>query len=294
MGSAENDNYKNNNNDAAIEKISWEAAVDLIKNNAAMKKLVIDSFFDDPVTAAAERFYNGSEWRAARALIAELFGVNYRPGVMSAIDIGAGRGIASYALAMDGWNVTALEPYKSRTAGSLAIRDLIDGFKLEKITIAEDYGESLKFADGSFDLVYMRQALHHARDLEKFCMEAARVLKPGGVFIAAREHVLSCRDDLKCFLHNHPLHKYYGGENAYTLSEYRSAIEKSGIKLSAALKTYDSDINLFPETREALMGRLTAKIGFRPPGFIFNLVLKFFNMINKVPGRLYTFAGVKL
>lgn len=299
MVSVKNDNSNNvnissNNNGVTIEQISWEAAIDLIKNDATMKKLVIDSFFDDPITAAAERFYKGSEWRATRALITELFGANYRPGAMSAIDIGAGRGIASYALAMDGWSVTALEPYKSRTAGNLAIADLIEGFKLEKINIAEDYGESLKFGGGSFDLVYMRQALHHACDLEKFCMEAARVLKPGGVFIAAREHVLSSRGDLKYFLDNHPLHKYYGGESAYTLSEYRSAIEKSGIKLSAVLKTYDSDINLFPETREALMGRLTAKIGFRPPGFIFNLVLKIFNMINKVPGRLYTFAGVKL
>jgi SAM-dependent methyltransferase len=290
MNSAEHDI---NASKAESEKISWEAAVDLIKNDASMKKLVIDSFFDDPVTSAAARFYNGSEWRAARALISELFGGRYRPQDMRAIDIGAGRGIASYALAMDGWSVTALEPYKSRTAGSLAIRDLIDGFKLEKITIAEDYGESLNFGGGSFDLVYMRQALHHARDLEKFCMEAARVLKPGGVFIAAREHVLSSRDDLRCFLANHPLHKYYGGENAYTLSEYGAAIKKSGIKLIKTLKTYDSDINLFPETRESLMGRLTAKIGFRPPGFIFNLILKAFNMANKVPGRLYTFAGVK-
>ncbi len=282
-----------NINKADIEKISWEAAVDLIKNDASMKKLVIDSFFDDPITSAAGRFYNSSEWQAARALISELFGGRYRPREMRAIDIGAGRGIASYSLAMDGWNVTALEPYKSKTAGSLAIRDLIDGFKIEKITIAEHYGENLNFSGETFDLVYMRQALHHACDLKKFCMEAARVLKPDGVFIAAREHVLSSRGDLQSFLANHPLHKYYGGENAFTLAEYRDAIENSGIKLIKTLKTYDSDINLFPETRETLMKKLTAKIGFKPPDFIFSLILKTFNMINITPGRLYTFAGVK-
>lgn len=276
-----------------MTKISWEEAVAKIKSDETFKKLVIDSFFDDPVTSAAERFYNGGEWNAARELIAGFFSQNYEPHKMKAIDIGAGRGIASYALARDGWNVTALEPCGSESVGNLAIQKIIDGFNIKNISISSDYGESLKFADGAFDLVYMRQALHHAADLEKFCSEAARVLKPGGVFIAAREHVLSRRSDLQAFLNAHPLHKYYGGENAYTLEEYRGALEKAGIGRIRVLKTYDSDINLFPDSLESLNKRLGARIGFSPPSFIFGSAVLALNLLNRTPGRLYTFAGVR-
>ena len=277
-----------------MNKISWEEAVAKIKSDETFKKLVIDSFFDDPVTSAAERFYYGGEWSAARELIAGFFPQNYEPHKMKAIDIGAGRGIASYALARDGWNVTALEPCGSVSVGNRAIQKIIDGFNIKNISISDDYGESLKFADGAFDLVYMRQALHHAAALDKFCSEAARVLKSGGVFIAAREHVLTRKSDLQAFLDAHPLHKYYGGENAYTLEEYRIALEKAGIGRIRVLKTYDSDINLFPDSLESLKKRLGAKIGFNPPAFISGAAMLVLNFLNSAPGRLYTFAGVKL
>ena len=52
------------------------------------------------------------------------------------------------------------------------------------------------------------------------CEEVARVLKPGGTFIATREHVISKKEDLPVFLANHPLHRFYGGENAFVLQKY--------------------------------------------------------------------------
>ena len=58
-------------------------------------------FFDDPLAAAAERYYRSSEWAAVRALLPP------RPGL--ALDLGSGRGISAYALARDGWRVVALE-----------------------------------------------------------------------------------------------------------------------------------------------------------------------------------------
>lgn len=277
-----------------MNKISWEESVELIRRDPACQKLVIDSFFDEPVTSAAERFYNSSEWEAARELIAGFFPGNYEPYKMKAIDIGAGRGIASYALARDGWNVTALEPDPGDSVGSGAIQRMIAGLGVKNISVSDGRGESLDFADGEFDLVYMRQAMHHAADLEKFCREAARVLKPGGVFIAAREHVLTRKTDLQKFLDAHPLHRHYGGENAHTAAEYVAAMEKAGIGRIRIIKTYDSDVNLYPDSLESLKGRLAARIGFAPPYILFEAAVKVINFFHNSPGRLYTFTGVRI
>lgn len=59
--------------------------------------------------------------------------------------------------------------------------------------------------------VFARQVLHHARNLEMLCREVSRVLKPHGIFIATREHVISKPEDLARFLKKHPLHQFYGG-----------------------------------------------------------------------------------
>ena len=107
-----------------------------------------------------------------------------------ALDIGAGRGISSYALTLDGWKVTALKPDKSDIVGTGAIKSFCEQAKIN-IKIIEAFGEKLPFPDNYFDLVYVRQALHHANDLNKFCCEVQRILKKGGIFIATREHVIS-------------------------------------------------------------------------------------------------------
>ena len=85
---------------------------------------------------------------------------------------------SSYALAKDGWRVTALEPDKSEVVGAGAIQYLgrATGTNIQVVT---NWGEELPFASSEFDLVYCRAVLHHARDLQKLCREAARVLVAG-------------------------------------------------------------------------------------------------------------------
>jgi hypothetical protein len=69
---------------------------------------------------------------------------------------GAGRGIASYALAVDGWSVTTLELDGSTLTGRGAIEQIQAGSGLP-INIVGEWGESLPFADNSFDLAYCRR-----------------------------------------------------------------------------------------------------------------------------------------
>lgn len=265
------------------ETNSWEDAVTWLRAQPDQAELVRACFFDDPLIESALRYHNCSEWQAVTKYLPR------SPG--RALDLGAGRGIASYALARDGWDVTALEPDPSLLVGAGAIRSLAQEANLS-IRVEQNWGEQLPFPDESFDAVHTRQVLHHARDLGQLCREAARVLKPGGIFIATREHVITRPEDLPMFLAKHPLHKFYGGENAYLLSEYLNAIGSAGIELNKVLNPYQSNINLYPETIISIKKRIARKF-FLPGSFVPDWVLGWLGTLNDAPGRLYTFVGRK-
>jgi len=266
--------------------VSWEEAVLWLRGQQDRAELVRACYYDDPLLAAAERYRDSSEWLALRELLRDL-------PRGRALDVGAGRGISSYALAADGWQVTALEPDPSPVVGAGAVRQLAAQAGIA-ITVVEGECERLPFEECAFDLVLIRQALHHARDLKRFCREAARVLRPGGVFLAAREHVISRRSDLGAFLDSHPLHKLYGGEHAYLLEEYLGAFRQAGLDASRVLAPYDSDINLYPGSRDQVKQRLAARLGMTLPEFLFRrLAVPLLNRRDQTPGRLFTFMGVK-
>ncbi len=265
-------------------QISWEAAVRWLKQQPEMEELVRACFYDDPLRSAADRYYHSSEWEAVRNLIGSTRG--------RALDVGSGRGISAYSLARDGWQTTALEPDASQEVGAGAIRSLAEETGVI-IEVVEKWGEELPFASNAFDLVHCRQVLHHAHDLAQFCREAARVLKPGGIFIATREHVLSRPEDLQAFLDSHPLHRLYGGENAFLLKEYTAAITSAGIRLTKVLNPWESEINLYPETMSDLKVYIARKLLLPFPVLIPDWLLAWRGKRIDSPGRLYSFLGKK-
>jgi len=263
---------------------TWEDAVLWLRSQPDQADLVRACFYDDPLAAAAERYYRSSEWAAVRALLP--------PGPGLALDMGSGRGIAAYALARDGWRVVALEPDPSAIVGAGAIRALSAECGLG-IEVVQDWGEKLPFSDSRFDLVHCRQALHHARDLGRLCLEIGRVLKPGARFIATREHVISHREDLARFLDSHPLHHLYGGEKAYLLDEYKKAIRGGGVRLTEIFNPLQSEINTFPETLRGIKCRMASRVAFPFPDLIPDFVLGLRGRFLRQPGRLYSFVGEK-
>jgi len=203
-----------------------------------------------------ERFRASAEFQETLSLLRR-----YAPAAHTLLDIGAGNGVASLSLALAGYKVTAAEPDVSQVVGTGAIKQLADHYQLPQLTIVEAFGEQLPFADGSFDVVYVRQALHHAADLESFVKEASRVLKKEGLLLTVRDHVVNNERDKARFLARHPLHRYYGGENAFSLPVYQAAFENAGLEVVAILRPSGSVLNYDPWSKEVLKQRLSAIFG---------------------------------
>jgi SAM-dependent methyltransferase len=271
---------------------TWENAVVWLRNQPSQRQLVLDAFYDDPLIAAAERYFCSDEWQAVSRLL------HGRKG--TALDVGAGRGIASYALAREGFAVTALEPDPSAIVGASAIRALAAEATLS-INVVEEFSERLPFADATFDVVFARALLHHTRDLDTACREMCRVLRPDGIFIAAREHVISKEADLGQFLDQHPLHRLYGGEHAFLLDRYTSAFNGAGFDSVEVLRPLKSPINLFPYTIDSLRSAVVEKLSRKIPAGplwrvalgskrVFTSLLSLAEHFDNRPGRLYSFV----
>lgn len=273
---------------------TWESAVSWLLANPDHIDLCQSCYYDRPALGAARRYLASAEWQALRAFMPKRDG--------AALDVGAGMGIAAFALASDGWETHALEPDVSELVGAGAIRRLAAEGNV-KISVVQEWGESLPFSDGRFQLVHARQVLHHARELPKFCQELFRVLVPGGVLLATREHVISGPAQLPKFLAKHPLHKYYGGENAYTLNTYLQALRAAGFTITKTLGPLESVINYAPFTEDSLCqaiagqasripgGKLLANIALAP--LWRKAMLPLLSKLDRRPGRLYTFVATK-
>ena len=259
--------------------------------------LVIAGYYDDPLSEAATRYWRSEEWREIRSFLP-------RSSAAKALDVGAGRGIASFALAKEGFSVTALEPDESDLVGSGAIRRLAREQCLP-IEVHRHAAESLPFEDGSFDVAFGRAVLHHTRDLDATCRELYRILKPGAAFLAVREHVVSHERDLPAFFDAHPLHRLYGGENAFPLARYASSIRGAGFRLERVLSPLRSPINFAPHSLGSLRRELASRmsLGIPPLAAVWRWLMEappfwaglqpILEIADRRPGRLYSFVARK-
>jgi SAM-dependent methyltransferase len=276
------------------EQTSWEQAVQWLRSQPEKRDLVLEAYYDDPLLVAATRYWQSEEWCAIRRWLPTAAG--------HALDVGAGRGIASFALAKDGFSVIALEPDPSSIVGAAAISSLARDTSLS-IEVCQDYSEKLPFQDGHFDVVFARAALHHIGNLKSAASEFYRVLKTGGRLIAVREHVISKPADLQTFFASHPLHGLYGGENALLLDDYQRAIRDAGFSITQVIGPLDSVINMAPYNQDSLQRELARRVGWRVPGVsalisglfripgAWPLTRMAMSLADNRPGRLYSFIA---
>jgi SAM-dependent methyltransferase len=272
--------------------MTTEEAVLRLRRDPQFADVLRDAYLGPDVRENAERFLASGEFRATLDLIAG--------GVRGAaiLDVGAGTGIASYAFARSGAReVVALEPDPSPVVGHGAIREVAGGLP---ITIEAAFGESMPFPDARFDVVYARQVLHHARDLDALLRECARVTVPGGLVLGIREHVADNAAQLRAFLAAHPIHRLAGGEHAFPLDRYVGAFKRARLEGPLVLRPLASVINAYPECRDEAslrdLPRALLRNRLRGLGALMShlpgiTALVKWRIETSVPGRLYSFIG---
>jgi ubiquinone/menaquinone biosynthesis C-methylase UbiE len=274
--------------------LTLDEAVRHMRSRPEYADVVRDAYLGADVFDSYRRFSESAEWQEVGALLDG----QIRDAVV--VDLGAGTGIASRAFVEAGARrVYALEPDPSSEVGSAVIRRLAAGLPIE---IVSSYAEHLPLADASADIVYMRQVLHHTRDLNGAIAECARVLRPGGRLIACREHVVRDEADLQAFLASHPVHHLAGGGNAYTLEAYEGALRRAGLAGIQTFAPWDSVINAFPAVRsrqelQALPSRWLAERFGRIGTLVARLPIVSDVVWSRIrrpfPGQMYSFLAHK-
>jgi len=275
---------------------TYEESVRWVREQPELSDAITLSYLDADNRVAAERFEASEEFQEITRLLGLRNGTQ-----LKILDLGCGNGIASYAFARLGHAVTALDPDTSEDVGLGAIPRLMPMVNRGSIETLQGFAESLPFATATFDVVYTRQALHHFRDLAGGLKECARVLKPGGRLFATREHVVDDEAQLQQFLRDHLLHKMHGGENAYPLGKYLSALHGAGLRVLKCFRRFDTVINHFPASdahvreqifggfaRKARLGETLAGLLIKIPG-IERLGRTYLSRSDTHPGRLYSF-----
>ncbi|MFM8432102.1 MAG: class I SAM-dependent methyltransferase [Bacteroidota bacterium] len=287
--------------------MTWEETILYLRTTAFYNQLIKESYLEEDLIANAERFEQSDEFKETLRELKDRI-----PEGNKLLDVGAGNGIATAAFSKLGYKVTALEPDPSITIGAGAIRKLTRDLDLNNVVVVEATAEKMPFPDESFDIVYVRQAMHHASDLPVFISECARVLKKGGILFTVRDHVIYGKKDKSRFLKAHPMHKFYWGENAFKDKEYRIAMRSSKLTILKVMRYFDSVINYFPLSDDEMRNlptllkhrldlRLISKIGeigkFGLFRYIYRKVvaLRYGGPLDekRIPGRMYSYIAQK-
>jgi len=135
----------------------------------------------DRFTSAADSFSDNVERPAIARLIGDVSGSRV-------LELGCGSGPYSVWLAERGAHLVGLD--LSQTMILLA-QERASRLPVQPDFRVADIRDPLPFGDAEFDLVFSATTLHYVESLDTTMMEAARVLKPRGRFIASVLHPMS-------------------------------------------------------------------------------------------------------
>lgn len=283
--------------------MTWEQIILKARTEPKFKDTIFYSYLEEDNASNANRYRESEEFAETLRLVRK-----YCPMGNQLLDVGCGNGISTIAFALNGFSVTAIDPDPSRHVGLGAVSDLLQRFKIENVSLVSSSAENfVSEGEQRFDVIFARQALHHAGDLRMFVANLSKCLKPGGLLLTVRDHVANNEEEKEAFLSEHPFHKYYGGENAYSVAEYLQAFNEAGFTKIKAISHFESPINYFPLSKAAVRKvrwRKAVARGIKAAGLtrlisqkskLYHKVEFFSSSLDEcnMPGRLYSFVVQK-
>jgi len=151
--------------------------VEAKRDQAAMKRVLrkrqdkMRAFFDDVAGRFGKSYVPGKSWKSVAEALLKLM-----PPMVIA-DLGAGEGAFSLLLAQRAKRVIAVDT-SARMVEVGRQQAKQQGVKNVEYRLGDM--EEVPIEDGSVDLVFFSQSLHHALHPERAVAEAWRILKPGG------------------------------------------------------------------------------------------------------------------
>ena len=106
------------------------------------------------------------------------------------LDIGCGPGVAARYAARLGANVTGVDP----AAVMLRVARLVPSSS--RVRYLDGRAEALPVHDDAMNVVWSLSTVHHWSDIDRALDEVARVLRPGGRFLAIEHHTTADAEGL--------------------------------------------------------------------------------------------------
>lgn len=251
------------------DKWTWEDIIDASQANPAMRSMLEDAYLINDLGASLKRYRASGEFLETLAEIR-----NYAPSTRKILDVGGAAGVMAIAFALEGYEVTLVEPSASDIVGVAGATSLLnyvckeyDPSVIDRVRIVHGFIEDLD-VDDRFDVAYCRQVVHHFTDPTVALSKIRSFLNKDGIAFLVREHVTLDEEDKQLFLNSHPFQAYTGGENAYQAKEYCNFIINAGFRLIRQYGFSETLINCHPHNAEYCRTVDEREIAGRPYSFI--------------------------
>lgn len=142
------------------------------------RRRAADWWDDDPIHSTLRFFVNPVRCAYFLRIFRQIGREQAEDVPPTLLDVGCGGGFLSEEFARVGFSVTGIDP-AAETIEAAQQHARASGLAIDYRVGA---GECLPCADASFDCVACCDVLEHVDDLERVVGEAARALKPGGLF----------------------------------------------------------------------------------------------------------------
>ena len=251
------------------DKWTWEDIIDASQANPDMRQVLEDAYLTKDSRASLKRYRISAEFLETLAEIRR-----YAPHARKILDVGGACGVMCIALALEGYEVTLVEPSVSDIMGVAGAASLLnfacneyDPSLIERVKIIHDFVEDLD-VDDRFDVAYCRQVTHQFTDPTVALSKIRGLLNTEGIIFLVREHVIFDEEDKQKFHNSHPFQAYTGGVNAYQAEEYHNFIKNAGFMLLRQYRFAETLINCHPHDAAFCRTVDERNIAGRPYSFI--------------------------